>query len=347
MENDIKVFVKGIIEKTGLDFSVYSANGEFICGATNLKEKVPCDFEGIKTLPALNKTVFYIKYKSKSFIGCLEGATKIQENYAYLITELAENAFLKDAGLTRAEFCKAILLGEVNHSQISKYVRKYEMKDLPAFVMVISANKKSFADVLHLLKTYSDDSLDFAVDIDDNQLAYVKFVDEIIENEYQSSTEYAMVLKQSIYEETGSSVKIAIGSTVKTLADLSTSFAQAMTAVRMSNALNSKGDIHSFKEYMLIKMLEDMPKYKLNEYLEILLDNTAKEIFFDEEMTNTAEEFLENSLNVSETSRKLYLHRNTLTYRLDKIEKGAGLDIRKFSDAVTFRLITILSKLVK
>jgi carbohydrate diacid regulator len=94
-------------------------------------------------------------------------------------------------------------------------------------------------------------------------------------------------------------------------------------------------------------MLEDLPKYKLNENLAILLDAGAKEIFTDEEMLNTAEEFLENSLNVSETSRKLYLHRNTLTYRLDKIEKATGLNIRKFSDAVTFRLITILSGLIR
>ena len=115
----------------------------------------------------------------------------------------------------------------------------------------------------------------------------------------------------------------------------------------MRDSINSKGDVHSFKEYMLIKMLEDLPKYKLNEYLEMLMDTGAKEIFADEEMTNTAEEFLENSLNVSETARKLYLHRNTLTYRLDKIEKATGLNIRKFSDAVTFRLITILSKLVR
>ena len=115
----------------------------------------------------------------------------------------------------------------------------------------------------------------------------------------------------------------------------------------MRNAIDSKGDIHSFKEYVLIKMLEDLPKYKLNENLATLLDSDARDIFSDEEMINTAEEFLENSLNVSETSRKLYLHRNTLAYRLDKIEKSTGLNIRKFSDAVTFRLITILSKLVR
>ena len=184
------------------------------------------------------------------------------------------------------------------------------------------------------------------VKIDDEQLAFVKFVDDE-SDEYQSSTEYAEFLKQSIYEETGASVKIAIGGTVKTVADLSTSFSQAMTAVRMINAIDAKGDVHSYKEYVLIRMLEDLPKYKLNENLETLMDTGAREIFSDEEMINTAEEFLENSLNVSETSRKLYLHRNTLTYRLDKIEKATGLNIRKFSDAVTFRLITILSKLVR
>ena len=115
----------------------------------------------------------------------------------------------------------------------------------------------------------------------------------------------------------------------------------------MCLAVNSKGEIHTYKEYVLVKMLEDLPKYKLNEYLETLLESGASGIFSDQEMTNTAEEFLENSLNISETSRNLYLHRNTLTYRLDKIEKMTGLNIRKFSDAVTFRLITILSRLVR
>lgn len=64
-------------------------------------------------------------------------------------------------------------------------------------------------------------------------------------------------------------------------------------------------------------------------------------------MVNTAEEFLANSLNVSEASRNLFMHRNTLMYRLDKIERITGLDIRNFSDAVTFRVIAVLYKLLK
>ncbi len=346
MDADIRVFINGIREKTGIDFSVYDAGGEFIAGCDNAKSTVPTDFEGVVTDKANNRTLFLIKYKSKCFIGSIQGVGATEKNYAYLIGELAENSYFKEYGLSRSDFCKAILLGETNHSQISRYMRKYSMRDMPAFVLVINVPEKYSKEVKELLNNYGSEGLDFMVRIDDGQFAFVKFVDEE-SNEYQSSTEYAEFLKQSVYEETGAHIRIAIGGTVKTVADLSTSFSQAMTAVRMRNAIDSKGDIHSFKEYVLIKMLEDLPKYKLNENLETLLDSGAREIFSDEEMINTAEEFLENSLNISETSRKLYLHRNTLTYRLDKIEKATGLNIRKFSDAVTFRLITILSRLVR
>ena len=114
----------------------------------------------------------------------------------------------------------------------------------------------------------------------------------------------------------------------------------------MSAMFNSKGVVHTYREFMLVRMLEDVPENKLEEYLSILLEGDAKELLKDGDMVNTAEEFLENSLNVSETSRNLYMHRNTLMYRLDKIERVTGLNLRKFSDAVTFRLITILNKLV-
>ncbi len=346
MDADIKIFINGISEKTGIEFSVYDAGGNFIAGKGNVGDVVPSDFDGIKAFANINKTLFYIKYKSKCFIGGIDGVGQAEKNYAFLIGELAENSFFKESGLSRTDFCKAILFGETSHSQISRYMRKYGMKDMPAFVMVVSVENFNTEEVKNVLKNYGTDGLDFVVETGENQLAFVKFAD-IDSDEYQSSTEYAEFLRQSIYEETGAKVKISIGGTVKTFADLSTSFSQAMTAVRMCKAINSKGDVHSYKEYMLIKMLEDLPKFKLNEYLETLLDSGAREIFEDEEMVNTAEEFLENSLNVSETSRKLYLHRNTLTYRLDKIEKATGLNIRKFSDAVTFRLIIILSKLAR
>ena len=89
-----------------------------------------------------------------------------------------------------------------------------------------------------------------------------------------------------------------------------------------------------------------MPAARRAEYLSVLLDGEARELLKDEDLAGTAEEFLGNDLNVSETSRNLYMHRNTLMYRLDKLERMTGLNLRKFSDAVTFRVITILNRLV-
>ncbi len=346
METEIKGFINFIREKTGIDLSVYQSDGKFLAGNVDGRESVPTDFTGIKSAKEINKTLFLIKYKSKSLIGAIDGLGEIQNNYAFLIGELAENSFFRETGLTRAEFCKAILSGEASHTQISRYMRKFKMKDHPAFVMVISITGERKDDVKSVLESYGAEGLDFVLDIGDDQLAFVKFFGEDNE-EYQSATEYAEFIKQSVYEETGASVRIAIGGTVKSVSNLSASFSQALTTLRMCSAVNSKGEIHTYKEFVLVKMLEDLPKYKLKEYLETLLEAGAGDIFSDEEMTNTAEEFLENSLNISETSRNLYLHRNTLTYRLDKIEKESGLNIRKFSDAVTFRLITLLTKLVK
>ena len=95
-----------------------------------------------------------------------------------------------------------------------------------------------------------------------------------------------------------------------------------------------------------MRMLEELPAARRAEFLAVLLDGEARELLKDEELAGTAEEFLGNDLNVSETARNLYMHRNTLMYRLDKLERLTGLNLRKFSDAVTFRVITILNRLV-
>jgi carbohydrate diacid regulator len=198
-------------------------------------------------------------------------------------------------------------------------------------------------EVFDVVNAYEPDEKDISVVLDDNQVGFVKFFrDE--DTEYRSFNEYAEFLYQSILEETGMHVYITLGAAVSEIGHIPSSFSQALSAYRMKDSVNLSGNVHSFKEYVFTKIIEDLPKPRRNEYLDLLLDSEAEDVFTDKEMIQTAEVFLENNLNVSETSRKLFLHRNTLTYRLDKIERQTGLDIRKFSDAVTFRLITVLYK---
>ncbi len=344
MDMDIKFFINSIREKTGIECSVYTSSGEFIAGNNVDKIEIPLDFDGVMSIDAKNHTLFSMYYKGKKLIGRIEGCSIAEKNYAQLLKELAENFFFKETALSQTDLFRAILLGEINKTQAIKYMHKFSIKDAPAFVMLIDVDAGRIEETKNILNGCAE-TLDIVLELD-NQIAFIKFIEDE-SAEYQPPSEYAEFIRQSVYEEVGVNVKIAIGSTVKSVLELGVSFSQAVSAFRMSKMLGSKGEIHSFKEFMLIKMLEDLPKHKLSENLQTLMDLSAKEIFSDEEMLETAEEFLESSLNTSETSRKLYLHRNTLIYRLDKIEKATGLNIRKFSDAITFRLITILSNLVK
>ena len=141
-------------------------------------------------------------------------------------------------------------------------------------------------------------------------------------------------------------VKVGVGGTVRSLSEAVQSYNQAESALKLGMSFGLKSSVHSYKEFILYKMLEELPPLKLAAFYNTLSDGEAKSIFTDPEMISTAEEFLENNLNVSETARKLYMHRNTLTYRLDKIERATGLNIRNFSDAVTFRLSNLLYKIL-
>ncbi len=346
MNSDINAFINSIKDKTGIAVSVYDLSGKLVAGVTNFLLKAPANIDGVTLDTEKNLTFFSLKLKSKKYIACMFGAGEEQKNYAYLISELAESSFSGDTGFTRSEFLRSVLIGEISYSQTARYKKKFGVTDCSAFVMLATLPDKTASDVETILKAYINSSSGEVVIIDETSLAIVKFIDEET-GAYQSPTEYAEFLVRLVFEETGVRLKITIGGTVGAVSSLSSSYQQALTASKFSQSVGSRGSVHSFKEYVLIKMLEDMPKLQLGEYLDMLMDVDAKEIFDDSEMVATAEEFLENSLNMSETSRKLYLHRNTLAYRLDKIEKATGLNIRKFSDAVTFRLITTLTNLVR
>ena len=283
--------------------------------------------------------------RGKNTVAYISGAGKAEEKLALLIVEIAENFFLK-GDLNKTDFMKALLFGEMSASQIGRYSVKFSLPKYPAFVMLMIYPEGSANDVKNVFLNYGGGSADAFVPLSDNECAVVKFCDKISED-YRSQSEYAEYLRQIVYEETGIPMSVYIGGKVDKIGDVINSFVQAKSAKNFDSKAGAFGEIHSYKEYALLGLLEEIPKSKLKDYLNVLTDENSKEIFSDKEMLLTAEEFLNNSLNVSETARILYLHRNTLIYRLDKIERATGLNIRKFSDAVIFRLITYLNKFEK
>lgn len=289
-------------------------------------------------------TFFRFSYKNADYTGVLDGATRAEKNYAALLPAYIATFAEKNAELGKADYMKKLLLGECTAADAYKFSMKFAVKDAPCFVLAVRF-LKYYPDAQNLLSQYGEESTDAVVRFDERNFAFVKAVSGA--EEYASPADYAEFLSRFAAEELGARLCIGVGSTAKNLSELASSYTKAVTALKYAEIFSGGEGVHTYKEYMLVKMLEEVPKARLAEFMNDVTEEQIKEVFDDEEMLLTAEKFLNSSLNVSETSRELYMHRNTLLYRLDKIEKSTGLNIRLFPDAVTFRILTVLYKLLK
>ena len=346
MEKDLAIALRTLKQKTGIAVDAYSSSFTHIYSSG---EKIPFEFDGSYTDGLQDKkqnaTLFRFRFKKETYYGVISGAGEVERNYAMFICAHLENSGVQDDTLSKADFLRSIVFGDCSSMQIVKYMRKFAVPPVPCYVLLITAKTNSAQDIVEFLESYTINDLDSATAISEDSCVFVKYITSEADSEFLSPVEYAELCCRSLFEETGIRAKIGVGCTVRSLSESMQSYTQAESALKTSEVLQSKSNVHSYKEYMLYKMIEDLPPATLISYYNVLVDGDAKSIFADPDMLGTAEKFLENNLNVSETARKLYMHRNTLTYRLDKIQRATGLDIRNFSDAITFRLCSLLYKI--
>ncbi len=331
--NELKKISNQISETLGMSFHYYEEKSKPTSGAV-------CEypFEGVTDDGEY--TFFRFLFKGVGYVGALLGVGETTRNYATLLPSYIESFAEKETELSKMEYLKRILLGECSSLGIYKYASKYSVREVACYALAIRV-PKMLKETISIIEQYVGNSLDTVVRMGEDECVLVKYVDKK-ENEYQSSVDYAEFLAQSIQEELGINVTIGVGPTVREIKEVAHSYIRAISTLRYAEALSVEGGVYSYREFILVKMLEDISDNKLSEYLSDLTDESFREILDNEEMRSTAEEFLRSNLNVSETSRNLYMHRNTLLYRLDKIEKATGLNIRAFSDAVSFRVLTLI-----
>ena len=288
---------------------------------------------------------FRFPYKGSEYVGTLAGATEGNRSIAALLVSYFETEDDRQSELSKNDGWRKVLLGEGTVRTVFRFLAKHSIKNCPCFVLAIRV-PKLLERAMETLAQYSDVSSDAVVRMDEQTVALVRFSQVDESEEYQSSFEFGEFVAQFLKEELGLDATVGVGSTVKEVKDASISYAQAYNALRYADTFAARGRVHSYREFVLVKMVEELSAIKQEEYRGELMDASAQEVFEDEELLATAEEFLLSDLNVSETSRNLYMHRNTLSYRLDKIEKATGLNIRHFSDAVSFRLLSVLYKIL-
>ena len=214
------------------------------------------------------------------------------------------------------------------------------MPETKAYVTLFTADGDKLQEIKDFLNDYSINGSDVAVLVEGG-VALASFS----EGEEEPPVKYVSLILQTLFEETGIKARGYIGGFVKDFSYAALSYGDALSAKRISGFLKENKSVYSYKDYVLCKIIEELPRKKAAELTDVLLGADGKSVLKDDELVKTAIAFLDNDLNVSETARAMFLHRNTLMYRLDKIERITGIDVRDFNGAVTFKLLYTLNKM--
>ena len=339
----LNFIIKNVKLKTGIDVMVHSVDMKYILADEPIILPNKSDFLQVYASKEQNRTFFKFRYNENDYMGSLSGADKVAENYAYLILSLIENYNVEPLQVTKSEMIKKIVSGEASIHEVESFTEENEVIFNNFFCLAISQDKAKIGETLNYLNKNKRTNYDLITAYDDKTIAYIKLEPDN-ENKIQAE-KFALSLYSEIYRDLGEKVVIGVGTNKSRLIKANTSFNEAIIALKMNSFLYNNSSVHSYTNFMLIRLLEDLPKYRLKEITANMLDEEGEALFADEEMLRTASVLMENNLNISEASRALYMHRNTLTYRLDKIEKVTNLNIRNFHDAVTFRILSIIKKI--
>ncbi len=172
-------------------------------------------------------------------------------------------------------------------------------------------------------------------------------VRELAENEtYDDLNKTAEVILNLFRGDTKRDVHIAYGTIVGGIKDVSRSYKEARMALDVGKIFFKEKHIVAYSTLGIGRLIYQLPIPLCKMFIKEIFDTKSPDDF-DEETLTTIYKFFENNLNVSETSRQLYIHRNTLVYRLDKLQKSTGLDLRVFEDAITFKIALMVVEYMK
>lgn len=243
----------------------------------------------------------------------------------------------------RSTFVKNIIMDNILPGDI--YIRAKELHftaDAPRAVFLVrQLGRAEVAAVDVLSAQMSDRMQDFVLSINESDIAVVKQITNKTTGEdlEKMATHIADILKNELSLKT----VIGIGTVAEHLRDLADSYKEAQTAIDVGKVFDTERTIINYEYLGIGRLIYQLPTTLCEIFLtEVFKKNSIDSL--DQETLFTINKFFENNLNVSETSRKLFVHRNTLVYRLEKIKKLTGLDLRQFDHAIVFKVALMVRK---
>ncbi len=274
----------------------------------------------------------------------VEGTDEMAVKFCNILTvALSSIKQYYDEKYDKNNFIKNVILDNILPGDI--YVKARELHfntDVDRVVLlirIVSATDTSAFDVIQNL--FPDKQKDFVFNISESDIVLVKEIKSGID------TKDLEKLARSIVDTLGSEfytrVVVGIGTTVTGVKDLAKSFKEAQVALEVGKVFDTEKSIVSYDNLGIARLIYQLPTTLCEMFLREVFKKGSIESL-DQETLFTIQRFFENNLNVSETSRKLFVHRNTLVYRLEKIKKLTGLDLREFDHAIVFKVALMVKK---
>ncbi|MCR5746538.1 MAG: helix-turn-helix domain-containing protein [Lachnospiraceae bacterium] len=344
---DIFYDIKGLSE---CELFLYDIDGGRIAGTkdliVNIKDEVADFIRSGSDTREINgiRCTKVIEDEKPGYLLLVEG--KAAELTSKLTANQLENlqTVFKEK-IDKEGFIRDILLDNLLLIDIAAGSVKLKIKnEISRCVFIIDGVSEKETDRIFRMSDKAAD--DLVCIIEEGRDVYVAAIDEAEDEQEIEEKKKSIALNLQKCLDKNSKARIGYGSTEEVLRDLSRSYKEANIAIEVGKIFFDNIKILSYKNLGLGRLIYQLPMPFCTMFIEEIFDNVTPEEF-DEETIDTINRFFENSLNVSETARQLFIHRNTLVYRLDKIQKITGLDLRVFEDAITFKIAMMVIRYMK
>ena len=233
-------------------------------------------------------------------------------------------------------FIKNLLLDNLLMIDIYNRARKLHIKlNAKRAVFIVEAIGQENSAHEEMRKLFEQRPQDFVTTVDENNVVVVRELDgeEKAENESAACAEKM----EAALTAAGIKTRVSFGTPVDEIREVSKSYKEARLALDVAHIFDQEKQVVSYNNLGIGRLIYQLPLNLCHMFISEVFCGKSPEDF-DKETLATIQKFFENSLNVSETSRQLFIHRNTLVYRLDKLQRATGLDLRVFDDAITFKI---------
>ncbi len=344
MDNRLALRLQQILGKMNVPITVLDEDGNSLIPASDIR------FE----LPPMQKAGEAVYHEGRFF-----QTSTTQQNLVFMVTsqdlpQARDTLTLCDAMVGALAAANAagndinnayqrILQNELSLAELEAVADEYNIRingsRCVLLMHMVQVQKSSAYDILQDLLPMSGN--DVLVSMDKHTAVYLKDAAGLEEEE--DLLQFGCALQETLMGETALSVTIGISNVTNELSQLHTCYRQARRAIEIGRIYSPEKTVHMYRTMYLQRFLADLNPDVASHYYGLLF-NPATNRLFSDEMLHTIEMFFQKDLNLSETARQLYIHRNTLVYRLDKVQRALGLDLRKFDDAVTFKMLFEMRK---